>query len=148
MRRAVRAIIINDDRLLVMHRNKFGDEYDTLPGGNVEPGESLEEALKREVEEETQVTFDSPRLVFIEHAGDPWGDQYIYYCEYRSGEPRLHPDSEEAHINMLGKNLYQPKWLPLNELKDKPFRSELLKRHILDARSSGEWPSEAVEFPG
>jgi ADP-ribose pyrophosphatase YjhB (NUDIX family) len=45
MRKAVRAIIIKDDKLLVMNRNKFGKVYDTLPGGNVEIGETLEQAL-------------------------------------------------------------------------------------------------------
>ena len=38
MRRASRGIVIKDNNLLVMHRNKFGTEYDTLPGGNVEAG--------------------------------------------------------------------------------------------------------------
>lgn len=46
MRRAVRAIIIKDKQLLVMHRNKFGTEYETLPGGNIEVGETPEQAVE------------------------------------------------------------------------------------------------------
>lgn len=145
MRKAVRAIIIRGDELLVMHRNKFGQEYDTLPGGNIELGETPEQALYREVNEETQVQFQNPRLVILEHAGDPYGDQYIFLCEYVSGEPRLHPESEEVKINALGKNLYDPAWLKINQLPSKPFLSEQLKAEILACCTQG-WPAVPVEI--
>lgn len=145
MRRAVRAIIIRGDQLLVMHRNKFGTEYDTLPGGNIELGESPEQALYREVQEETQVQFENPRLVILEHAGDPYGDQYIFLCDYIGGEPELHPDAEERRINALGKNLYEPDWLPLSELSSKPFVSPKLKQQIIDCCATS-WPTVPVEL--
>jgi 8-oxo-dGTP pyrophosphatase MutT (NUDIX family) len=49
-REAVRAIVIKGSSILMMHNCK-GDYK--LPGGGVEPGESYESALFREVEEET-----------------------------------------------------------------------------------------------
>lgn len=137
MRRAVRAIIIHEDQLLVMHRNKFGKEYDTLPGGNIEMGETPEAALQREVHDETAIIFKAPRLVFVEEAGDPYGTQYIYLCDYISGTPTLHPGSEEALINKMGQNLYEPRWISLGELSEKPFLSERLKRAILRAVQEG-----------
>lgn len=145
MRQAVRAIIMKDDQLLVMHRNKFGQEYDTLPGGNIEIGETKEQALFREVEEETTVKFKAARLVAIEHAGHPYGDQYIFLCTYVSGEPKLHPDSEEEIINKLGKNLYQPMWVKISDLKKMPFLSENLKQFITNRAVQG-WPETAVEI--
>ncbi|MCA9331043.1 NUDIX hydrolase [Candidatus Saccharibacteria bacterium] len=145
MRRAVRAIIIREDQLLVMHRNKFGTEYDTLPGGNIELGESPEQALYREVNEETQVVFRNPRLVILEHAGDPYGDQYIFLCEYVIGEPELHPNAEERRINALGKNLYKPDWVSLAELPSKPFLSQKLKEQLLHCQEHG-WPTVPVEI--
>ena len=147
MRRAVRAIIIKDQQLLVMHRNKFGEEYDTLPGGNIELGESPEQALIREIGEETMLKFANPRLVFLEHAGDPYGDQYIYLCDYQSGEPRLRDDSEENLINQHGKNLHEPRWLALDKLADSIFVSEKLKQAILDSLADG-WPSKPLEIYG
>ncbi|GAC1386574.1 MAG: NUDIX domain-containing protein [Candidatus Saccharimonadales bacterium] len=145
MRRAVRAIIIHNNQLVVMHRNKFGTEYDTLPGGNIEIGETPEQALRREITRETQLTIDRPCLVFLEHAGDPYGDQYIYYCEYVRGEPSLHPDAEETAINQLGHNLYQPRWLNLDQLPSQPFVSEKLKRAILIGITTG-WPTTTTEL--
>lgn len=145
MRRAVRAIILKDNHLLVMHRNKFGTVYDTLPGGNIEVGETPEQALYREVEEETMVTFKNPRLVFIEHSDALYGDQYVFLCDYISGEPQLHPASEEIQINNLGKNLYEPKWLSVEQLADAPFLSDVLQKHLLQG-IHGSWPENIQEF--
>jgi 8-oxo-dGTP pyrophosphatase MutT (NUDIX family) len=49
-RHAVRAIILNDDKLLMAHLEKT-DEY-KFPGGGKEEGETVDEALIREVREE------------------------------------------------------------------------------------------------
>lgn len=145
MRRAVRAIVIKDDQLLVMHRNKFGKEYDTLPGGNIEIGETPEQALMREVGEETQLKIENPHLVFIEHAGDPYGDQHIFVCDYKQGEPKLMPGSEEELISRMGQNLYKPGWIKLSDLPNLPFLSENLKNKILGAVKNG-WPKAPEEF--
>jgi 8-oxo-dGTP diphosphatase len=145
MRKAVRAIIIKNDHLLVMHRNKFGTVYDTLPGGNIEVGETPEQALYREVSEETMVEFTNPRLVFIEHSDAIYGDQYIFLCNYVQGEPQLHPQSEEEHINRLGQNLYEPKWLSFSQLADAPFLSDKLQHKLIEGHKSG-WPEKVLEF--
>lgn len=144
MRQAVRAIVIHGNKLLVLHRNKFGKEYDTLPGGNIEIGETQTEALVREVHSETSVTFDQPRLVFVEEAGDPYGTQYIYLCRYVSGTPVLREDSDEAHIHQMGKNLYEPMWLDIDALKDRPFLSEHLKHAIIHCFHNG-FPEVAMK---
>ena len=47
---AVRAIIFNHDKLLMV-KNKYGDVK--FPGGGINPFETTEEALRREVKEET-----------------------------------------------------------------------------------------------
>lgn len=145
MRKAARAIVIDNDNLLVMHRNKFGSEYSTLPGGAIDMGETAEAAAIREIKEETSIDVANPRLVFIEHAGDMYGDQYIFLCEYVSGEPKLSEDTHEYAINQMGQNLYEPKWLPLGELPNVNFVSEELKSVILRCVYEG-WPQEPQEF--
>lgn len=147
MRSAARAIIIKDDALLVTHRNKFGMEYDILVGGGVDFGETLEQALYRELAEETGVQVANPRLVFVEHAGDPYGTQYIFLCDYVGGEPALSPHSMEYAINADGQNLYQPMWRPLKDLPQTTFRSEALKQAVLKGVKHG-WPKEPLDITG
>lgn len=146
MRQAVRAIIIKNNRLIVMHRNKFGEEYVTLPGGNIELGETPEQALHREVYEETQFKVHNLRYVFIEHCEHPYGDQHVFLCDYEgSDEPVLMDGSEESHINKLGKNLYTPMWLPLEQLATSTFVTTELRDHLARALKDG-WPHVPVEF--
>lgn len=137
MRKAVRAIIVKDDQLLVMHRNKFGDQYYTLIGGAIEMGETPEKALAREVKEETTLNITDHKLIFIEEPGDPFGTQYIYLCSFPGGEISLPPDSIEAKINQMGKNLYSVMWLPINKLASERFRSETLKHALLHSFKQG-----------
>ncbi len=47
------AVIVKDHRILLMHRTKPDRDYFVLPGGTVEDGETIEEAVVREAREET-----------------------------------------------------------------------------------------------
>jgi len=145
MRRAARAIILNKDQILVLHRNKFGQEYDILIGGGVEMGESPEEALLREIQEECGVSVSQPRLVFIEQAPDPYGVQYIYLCQYVSGEPVLDSNSTEFKISELGSNHYQPVWRNVADLGKLPFKSTALKNAIINSINNG-FPDQPIDI--
>lgn len=133
----MRAIIVRDGHLLVMKRNKFGKQYYTLIGGGVDAGESLEQSLVRELYEETGMVAQAARLVFIEQAGDPYGDQYIFLCDGVTGDPVLNPASEEYKISSLGQNTYEPMWLPLDQLQSSRFVSEVLKQKIIKSLTEG-----------
>lgn len=145
MRKAVRAIVFKDNQLLVIKRNKFGTVYYTLPGGGIGVGESAEQALRRELEEETGIKISSVRPVFMEAAGEPFGTQYVYLCDYLGGDPVLSPDSIEAKINELGKNLYEPVWLSIEELSGTSFMSPNLKQAIV-ASIKGGFPEQPHEI--
>lgn len=43
------AIIVNDAKVLLIHRISHGKEYHVFPGGGVENGETVERAVLREV---------------------------------------------------------------------------------------------------
>ncbi len=136
-RQAVRAIVIHDGKLVVMNRQKFGQQFCTLVGGGIDSGETPEIALRRELMEETSMTVGTVRLVFVEDAGDLFGEQLVFLCEYIGGNPQLSPNSEEAAITKLGQNLYLPEWLPLSGLPNTVFRSDSVKRAIIEALIHG-----------
>lgn len=143
-RKSARVIVIHENKLLVMFRNKFGTKYATLIGGKIELGETAVQAAEREVKEEASINIANPKLVFLEHA-DFYGDQYIFYCDYVSGDPKLSLDSPELAINKLGKNLYEPGWLDLEDLPGVPFLSAELQSAIIDACANG-WSNDVQEF--
>jgi len=138
---AVRAIVIKDNQLLVMHRKKFGHEYYTLIGGGVDIGEAPEQAVRRELAEEASLQVGELTHVFTERADDPYGIQYIFRAEYIGGDPTLNAASEEAKISALGQNTYEPKWLPLAALSNTNLVSSSVRDAILEGLKNG-WPKE------
>jgi ADP-ribose pyrophosphatase YjhB (NUDIX family) len=90
-RLAVRAIILRDNRLLLVNAWKGSDRLWCAPGGGVDLHQPLESALRREVHEETglAVTVGQPCLVNEFH--DPTGDFHqvdIYFrCSLTGGDP-------------------------------------------------------------
>lgn len=131
MKQAVRGVIINKNNLLVMHRNKYGQRYYTLPGGGVEANESLETALIRELSEETSLKIGKIRKVFVHVQEAEFGVGHIYWCDYLGGQPKLSPQSGEALSNKSSKNLFKPMWLPVRDL----LRVEFLPEELAEALS-------------
>ena len=116
MRKLVRAIITRDDKLLVMKRYKYGDTYYTLIGGGVDPGETPEEALVREIDEETSLIIEDFRKVIVEAPWGKYGEQHIYLCEDPGGDVVLRTDAIEAKLNKNKNNTYKPMWLNIERL--------------------------------
>lgn len=119
----VRAIIINDNKVLLMHRIKNNQEYWAFPGGGVEDGDkTLEDALKRECLEELGVHVLVGKL-FMEKpslAPDAMGQmEYFYECEILSGEVGTGTGPEFSNRDILKYGSYEVEWLPLDNIKDK-----------------------------
>lgn len=70
-------MVQDGDKVLVQDRIKPGWSGITLPGGHVEPGESIVSSVIREVKEETGLTIESPKLCGIKDWMREDGSRYI-----------------------------------------------------------------------
>ncbi|MGB0757389.1 MAG: NUDIX hydrolase [Patescibacteria group bacterium] len=102
---AAKAIITNSDNKVLVLRQSFEKEVDGagqyhVPGGIVEPGESLREALIREVHEETQFDIKPLKVLSVEEwQANMRGDDCYFFgmffaCELVGGD--LEIQAEEA----------------------------------------------------
>lgn len=110
------AILIKKDEVLLIHK-KNEKEYFVFPGGGVEIGETTEEAVIREMLEETTMEVKINKLLY-HHVYDNNTEQYFYLCDYLSGEPKLDENSEEKKKMQEGKDFYNPLWIKIKELKN------------------------------
>lgn len=131
-KKRARAIIFQDGNLITLKRVKKAETYWVFPGGGVEDGESLEEALKREIMEELGVEIEIGNLVFeyhfkTEHQDD---DEYFYNCRITGGKlgsgqgPEYQPDSHYHGTHEIA-------LLPLNQIKDLDLRPAEMKEKFL-----------------
>jgi ADP-ribose pyrophosphatase YjhB (NUDIX family) len=102
---AVSAAILRDGKVLIVRRaRKPALGVYTLPGGVVEAGETLEEAVRREVREETALDIEPVALaghreVIIRDAQARTERHFVILCfasRWLSGEPQLNDELDEA----------------------------------------------------
>lgn len=94
---SVKAIIIDKDKFLIMHKKRVKEELWDLPGGRMEFSETAQDTLLREVKEETGLRVKPFRLL------DTWNVVYenrqitgiIYLCKLEKGEIRLSDEHDK-----------------------------------------------------
>lgn len=111
------AILVKGDEVLLIHRRN-SREYYVFPGGGVEGGESIEQAVLRELKEETSITAETIKLLL--HTSNDETENYVYLCRYVSGEPRLDDNAPEKQKIADGGEYYNPLWIKLSDLKNMP----------------------------
>lgn len=117
IRVSVSAVIVRDGHLLLCEFEDNGLHYN-LPGGGVESGESLHEAVIREVMEETRAQVTVGRMLYTYEyvprlADYRWGGQqtvrFIFECVLVPGsEPGMPIVPDDLQIGV--------RWIPLDEL--------------------------------
>jgi ADP-ribose pyrophosphatase YjhB (NUDIX family) len=83
--------------------------YFSIPGGGIEPGESPQVAVVREIFEEMSIVVRPIKQLAVTPR-QKGGSHTYFLCEYLSGEPVLSPESEEAG-RASEHNRYQPCWV-------------------------------------
>ncbi len=88
--------VVRDGKLLMVRRaSRYGRGNWQIPGGFIEHDETLEQAVVREVEEESGVVASVRGVLGLRSRVDQFNSTYVVFLlEYRSGEPR--PDGVET----------------------------------------------------
>ena len=101
-------ILIEQDKLLLIAHKKNNEIYWLLPGGGVDYGEGLRDALCREFLEELNVSIDVDELALVADSIDPVGSRHVvnlcFACRYRSGEYRLGDDERLNNFRFFTEN--------------------------------------------
>ncbi len=126
-----RAIILDQEHILLCKTINRPNNFYFLPGGHIEHKESAKEALLRELLEETGDIFRVENFLgCFEHISNP-DNKGIHDHEYN-----FIFKAESDHFK-FGKSITQLEeniellWMPLNKINEIDFRPETLKKNIL-----------------
>lgn len=131
-RPAAYAIIIHENKILLVNTRSTNKVF--FPGGAIEPGETPEQALKREVFEEAGIEIQIKEL-FKVHTSffyyDPWNKAFhnisaIYICGANTTEVK----SENSDLEDEAE---KPRWVALDEVKPEEFQDwagEVFKEYL------------------
>lgn len=139
IRNSARAIIIQDGHLLTIPTALPYGTCHFLPGGGQDHGETLEEAVVRECEEELGLHVRAERLVYVR--------EYIASThQYAEDDAPLHQIDHIFYCSIQGKSDRERqldegqcgiRWLPIDQLRDVLFFPEA----IIDDLQSNALPN-------
>ena len=104
--RAAGGVVLRDGAVLLVHRPEYDDW--TFPKGKLDPGESWEEAARREVEEETglacTLTAPAGQVRYVDSKGRPKIVRYWHMEPERTN----HPFAPNEEVDEL-------RWCPVHQ---------------------------------
>lgn len=124
------AVIIIDNKLLTLKYIYSETTIYAIPGGNLEFGEKLEEALIRELQEEIGLEIEVQNLLFLAEVHQPNKDTLhcVFNSKIVSGTPLLNP-SETSALEIC--------WLPIEHIENYnlyPNIKTQIKEHFIDGK--------------
>ena len=112
-----RAIIIDGEDVLLMFRRKIKNgqikEYYAIPGGGLEENETIEECVKREIQEEFNIEVEVKEQLGVVEDAKNIG--YIFKCSIISGTPILGGEELE---NNSEENYYEVRKIKVSEIDE------------------------------
>lgn len=111
----VAAVIVENGQVLLVRHEKNGQTYWLLPGGGVDTGETLHEALVREVFEETGLTIRPGRLLLVADGIPPDGHRHIVHICFAAEASGTVGTSHDPRVT-------DSRYIPLDTLDTIDFR--------------------------
>ena len=113
----VGALIVNKEgRILLTKSHKWFDKY-TLPGGHIEVGETMRQAVIREVKEEVGLDVEVAEMLLMQEAifaGEFWKRKHFIFFDFLC-------KSRDQQVKLDGRELQEYVW----EYPGEAFRLEL-----------------------
>lgn len=129
----VRAIIVDNDKVLTIKRTKPDQTYWVMPGGGVEAEETNHQALIREIKEELGLIIKPGELLIEVSSTKPetFGQiEYFYACNIISGTLGS-GDGPEFQANSSYIGSYDFEWLNIRNLADIDLRPKAIKDWLM-----------------
>ena len=141
----VAAVVEREGSLLLVRHQKPGrDPYWVLPGGRLEPGETIPGCASRELAEETHLTATFSGVLYVSEfhkEGRHTIDVVARMALEGGGEATLGSDPEVAPGT--GPTLTEVRWVSIEELREIELLPASIKKRLLRDASKG-WSPENV----
>lgn len=133
IRIAARGVVVRDEKILLVEYRGNEPLHYNLPGGGVEYGETLQQAVQRELVEETCVSCEVQDLLFVyEHMtvthDDKHSVNFFFRCQIADDANPCMPAKPDIYDHVYQSAIV---WFPLSEFADAPLYPHV-NQHILD----------------
>ncbi len=134
VRNAAKALIIKNDKMLVVKINDGKEEWYIMPGGGQDAEELLPDAVCREVAEEIGVRVEVKDLVFVIEG--LYGENFhrvdlVFLCEYKG---IIENAIIQSDTNQIGYD-----WIDIKTLNTSPLYPSKLRRQIMNLYEGKEY---------
>lgn len=113
-------VISRGDEILLARSSRFVEGMYSALAGYVEPNETVEHCVQREVREEVSVEVENIRYIASQNWPYPYSLMLGYHAEYKSGEIVPQPDEIE-----------DAQWFSIYDLPRLPARNSIA-RYLID----------------
>lgn len=137
---AIIVAVVRDDKILLAHNKSFRQNWYSVIAGFVEPGETFEDCVKREVLEEVNICVN--KVSYFGSQPWPFPDSLMvgFTAQYESGE-----------INVDGEEIDSAAWYTIDTLPQRPNASSIAGQLIewfVDGQSPKEQSAKADNTHG
>lgn len=128
MRVSSRCILIENNKVLLIYRERDGEKYYVFPGGGIEDNETKEDCISRECKEELGIDINIKKYVY-EIKGKDF-IQHFFLIERKSGEVGT-GNPEEYEVNRV-EGVQIPKFISISELSKLNIVSPPIVKQFLE----------------